>query len=60
MVSSAQAQLLSSKADVGIGYTRQLFNLVFHLCRTVSAAKILQYIYTLYLISIRHTAGAVC
>ena len=59
MVSSAEAQLLGSKAYVGIGYTRQLFDFVFHFGSAVSTAKVLQNIYALNFIGIRHTAGAI-
>ena len=59
MVCSAEAQLLGSKAYVGIGYTRQLFNFIFHFGSAVSTAKVLQNIYTLNFIGIRHTAGAI-
>ena len=59
MVCSAEAQLLGSKAYVGIGYTRQLFDFIFHFGSTVSTAKVLQNIYTLNFIGIRHTAGAI-
>ena len=59
MVCSAEAQLLGSKAYVGIGYARQLFDFVFHLGSAVSTAKVLQNIYTFYLVGIRHTAGAI-
>ena len=59
VVGSAEAQLLGSKAYVGIGYARQLFDFVFHLGSAVSTAKVLQNIYTFYLIGIRHTAGAI-
>lgn len=59
MVCSAEAQLLGSKAYVGIGYARQLFNFIFHFGSTVSTAKVLQNIYTLNFIGIRHTAGAI-
>lgn len=59
MVCSAEAQLLGSKAYVGIGYTRQLFNFIFHFGSAVGTAKVLQNIYTLNFIGIRHTAGAI-
>lgn len=59
MVSSAEAQLLGSKAYVGISYTRQLFDFVFHFGSAVSTAKVLQNIYALNFIGIRHTAGAI-
>lgn len=59
MVCSAEAQLLGSKAYVGIGYARQLFDFIFHFGSTVSTAKVLQNIYTLNFIGIRHTAGAI-
>ena len=59
MVCSAEAQLLGSKAYVGIGYSRQLFDFIFHFGSTVSTAKVLQNIYTLNFIGIRHTAGAI-
>ena len=59
MVCSAEAQLLGSKAYVGIGYARQLFDFVFHFGSAVSTAKVLQNIYTLNFIGIRHTAGAI-
>lgn len=59
MVCSAEAQLLGSKAYVGIGYAGQLFDFVFHFGSAVSTAKILQNIYTLNFIGIRHTAGAI-
>ena len=59
VVGSAEAQLLGSKAYVGIGYARQLFDFVFHLGSAVSTAKVLQNIYTFYLVGIRHTAGAI-
>lgn len=59
MVSSAEAQLLGSKAYVGIGYTRQLFDFVFHFGSAVSTAKVLQNIYALNFIGIWHTAGAI-
>ena len=59
MISSAEAQLLGSKAYVGIGYARQLFDFVFHFGSAVSTAKVLQNIYTLNFIGIRHTAGAI-
>ena len=59
MVCSAEAQLLSSKAYVGIGYARQLFDFIFHFGSAVGTAKVLQNIYALHLIGIRHTAGAI-
>ena len=59
MVSSAEAQLLGSKAYVGISYTRQLFDFVFHFGSAVSTAKVLQNIYALNFIGIRHTAGVI-
>lgn len=59
MVCSAEAQLLGSKAYVGIGYARQLFNFIFHFGSAVGTAKVLQNIYTLNFIGIRHTAGAI-
>ena len=59
MVCSAEAQLLGSKAYVGIGYARQLFNLIFHFSCAVRTTKIFQDINTFYLIGIRHTAGAI-
>ena len=59
MVCSAEAQLLGSKAYVGIGYAGQLFDFVFHFGSAVSTAKVLQNIYTLNFIGIRHTAGAI-
>ena len=59
MVCSAEAQLFGSKAYVGIGYARQLFNFIFHFGSAVGTAKVLQNIYTLNFIGIRHTAGAI-
>lgn len=59
MVCSAEAQLLGSKAYVSIGYARQLFNFIFHFGSAVGTAKVLQNIYTLNFIGIRHTAGAI-
>lgn len=59
MVCSAEAQLLGSKAYVGIGYAGQLFNFIFHFGSAVGTAKVLQNIYTLNFIGIRHTAGAI-
>ena len=59
MVCSAEAQLLGSKAYVGIGYARQLFDFIFHFGSAVGTAKVLQNIYTLNFIGIRHTAGAI-
>ena len=59
VVSSAEAQLLGSKAYVGIGYARQLFDFIFHLGSAVGTAKVLQNIYAFYLIGIWHTAGAI-
>ena len=59
VVGGAEAQLLGSKAYVGIGYTRQLFDFVFHFGSAVGTAKVLQNIYAFYLIGIRHTAGAI-
>lgn len=59
MVCSTEAQLLGSKAYVGIGYARQLFNFIFHFGSAVGTAKVLQNIYTLNFIGIRHTAGAI-
>lgn len=59
MVCSAEAQLLGSKTYVGIGYARQLFDFVFHFGSAVGTAKVLQNIYTLNFIGIRHTAGAI-
>ena len=41
MISSAEAQLLGSKAYVSIGYAGQLFDFVFHFGSAVSTAKIL-------------------
>ena len=59
VVGSAEAQLLGSKAYVGIGYTRQLFDFIFHFGSTVSTAKVLQNIYAFNFIGIRHTTGAI-
>lgn len=59
MVCSAEAQLLGSKAYVGIGYARKLFDFIFHFGSAVGTAKVLQNIYTLNFIGIRHTAGAI-
>ena len=59
MVCSTEAQLLGSKAYVGIGYARQLFNFIFHFGSAVGTAKVLHNIYTLNFIGIRHTAGAI-
>lgn len=59
MVCSAEAQLLGSKAYVGIGYARQLFDFIFHFGSAVGTAKVLQNIYTLNFIGIWHTAGAI-
>ena len=59
MVCSAEAQLLGSKTYVGIGYARQLFDFIFHFGSAVGTAKVLQNIYTLNFIGIRHTAGAI-